>query len=744
MFDGAPVPGAIEDLRGPLVSSIGALAHELPRAFGEQTVGFAHQDLLADGSQALAIMGERGSGKTTLLTSVCGDLEREHRHLVLPIMRPELFGAADSIIVTFLAELWETITREAEENETAGVGDGGATVRLLEKAARSFAVGQTTPAAIERASESPTDFAEDLLQVSRSRVRLTRQLRAVVRNVCLPEGAPQPRVIIVPVDDPDLGRIPIPDILTDLQILGAIPGVVPIACFSRSDLRNAWMGNRRFEGEDSEDSNFLLARQLEKVFPYRCRFELEPIAEGARASFQPVGEGVTLAEKLILLHQRVVDRTRALWMVDPAFMVGAADLELPSPLPDNARTLVQLWESLDVATVEGDVESLYLTIRRVLDILTERWTGASGTTGDRAVHIGPARTTSDGKPVPTIGQIPANLDVRVGGRFVPAAPAVASIQLAPIKYVLGVPPGQERDRRIKPQALVQILSMQEFVFGSGLYDVQHLARVAWLGNEDWSKLQRVELGGRSTDNTFILLPDAVTFSEVVRAASLWNELARFSEHCTAEQLLSACIRASCLTADPAAPPIAQDGDYDAALATAVELFKKAASKPGSTAAAFVEWFACDLPFQWHAGFFSSDTIREMAKQHSALIDGLDLPRYGAPAPKDTFDSRLKRILDARDPQEDDRAYGWVGGYFDLAAAKESVHLVELGEIHRSWHRDVTGIRAGASASGLVNRTQRAGGRSALSPYERPEGTMLLAAAMKALDHARSGKIRPRT
>jgi energy-coupling factor transporter ATP-binding protein EcfA2 len=744
LLRGEALPAKLEELRGPLLEVIGELAEELTDPIEDSTEAELRERLLGDRSQTVAIMGERGSGKSTLLAAVTAEMLREKRHLVLPIMRPDHFGEPDSVIATFLSQLWEIISDEVESGSESSVSREA--VKLLADVSRGSAMARTTRAALEHGTESPADFADDFVAVSRSGVRLTSQLRQLASCLCSPAcESNEARLIIVPIDDPDLARHDIIQILTDLQILSAIPGIVPLTCFSPADLNGAWLNARQRNLPEASERHlrFLLARQMEKVFPYRFRFEIEPIAPSQRSEFVPIAESVSLREKLATLRREVERVSQAIWPFDASVSHGRPEFGLRNALPDNARTLVQLWETLDAIDIdeEAGFEQIHLTIRRMLIVLTERLTARLGTPASSLVQIGP--------PLEEASHV-RDLQIDFSGlNFFPSAisatqdvagESLAVLRLHPIHELRAAedqgqsPPKYKPEDYLSSEETAALLVVQEIALGSGLFEVR--GSNVYLGPQDWRFLQEVELANQVTDNYFVLLPDATTLSEMYRAASLWNRLGDMAPQMSTEAMLATAIEAACLTVE-----LDRDlelcEDYDAAFERACEVYLSSLGRGGSTSFAFVQWFERDLPFQWHSALFGGERIRSMAARHHELREQQPRQEYPHRVDATLFEGRLRYLLESlegAEVSEDESRHSWIAGYFELASVFGFERLDQLSTLCPRWQRDSAGVRAGAATVGILQRSPSSGWRGA--PYPTPEGTELQAAGIAALKRAR--------
>jgi energy-coupling factor transporter ATP-binding protein EcfA2 len=753
LLQGDALPEKLAELRTPMLGVIDQLARELLTFHQDPAEAAVRQRLLSDGSQTVAIMGQRGSGKSTLLAAVTAELLREGRHLIVPIMRPDQFGEPDSVITTFLSELWDLVSsneqQSSEELGTAKVARDAEAVKLLADVARASAVARTTTSALEHGTESPIDFADDFLTVSRSGVRLTHQLRELALHLCNPaERSEESRLIIVPIDDPDLSRHSIISILTDLQILSAVPGIVPLTCFSPDDLNAAWVAERhRLLPEASDDHlRFLLARQMEKAFPYRFRFEIEPIAPSQRPVFTPIAGTGTLQNKLTVLRDEVEKVSQCIWAIDESFSLDRQVFGVRSALPDNARTLVQVWETLDALCPNHEdttAELLHLTLRRLFSLIGEPVAVRLGLPSSSVVQLGP--------PIADDASRRALRFDFSGIDFVPSTnaeeaeltePSLLAVSLRKLSEVRAAYPRESGKRRseyasedyLKAEEATAILALQEIGHGSGLFDMTGYR--LYFSTDDWRFLQKVQLANQATDDVFLLLPDATTLSEILRSGALWNDLVDLSAELTPIQLFATGIEAACLTVLRDEDLTAQD-DYGNAFRRAASIYEECLPRHGSTARAFVQWFERDLPLQWHSGLLSGEQIRSFAAKHKELSAHPARRDYKERIDTTLFETRLRYLLDGlenADPEDEASRHSWVAGYFELASALNSEQLERLSRVYSRWQRDSAGVRAGAATVGSLERKPSTRVRAA--PYATPEATELVSTAIAALRRAR--------
>jgi hypothetical protein len=754
--DGRLFP-ALEVHRRPILDVVDELRASVPGHYLAEPESAFERHLLADGSSSLLIMGDRGSGKSSLLVSVCAALLEENADVVLPIMRPDLFGESDSVISSFLASLWSVVAEGTSPGQERSEADRQL-LGLLTDTARSYAASQTPAAALQHGTDSLVDFAEDTVSVSRSRTRLVGQVRRVAQSVCLPNGPEQQaRVIVVPIDDPDLEPEMLGDVLRDLRVLGSIPGVVPISCLYREDLVAAWVGRHDLGRPASSERHrhHLFERALDKQFPYRLRFEVLPVSAAARPAFVPLGETRTLGEQLTLLRARLEAWSGTSWPIDEALTCDAPEIDLPSPLPANPRSLVQLWNTIDaVVTARDDAEAVMTALRRLLDLLSEPIRLALRLpVGARFYQLGAVGDGSRQSIAFRLDQVRVGVSSSTGLddaqpplQELDSPAPLGDIRLRPILRVTGsqaieVDRGDRWDEspqreRLRRESLSALFAFQEIVYGGGAFDVED-ATPDMIGNDEWSWLQRVQVADLSTDDHFVLLPGAKTLSEIVRSVELWNDLSQRSATGadTREMLTGAVVAATRIVHGGGLP--VELPSYQDALADAFETFVRVRDASTSGAKAYKDWFELLLPQQWHSAFFSVDELRSHCARHqdaiAAFTGELDpLATDLRVTTKDIVDARLGRTLDSIHDDETQQRYCWIAGYFELAASIGSRHVERLGELHAQWRERASTIRAGGTLAGSVV-TRRSGVRR-FAPYPSPEGQELLRRALELLRH----------
>lgn len=747
IIDGECSPEHLDEHKRAMLKLVDMLRDEVPDRIAHEQRSPFRDHFVADGSSTITIMGERGSGKTTLLVSVCAELLRRRVDLVLPVMRPDLFAENESVLSSFLASLWSMFVDwdpgAASDGPDPALRGDTDFVRLLADTARSHAASRTTQQALAHATDSTVDYAEDAIAISRSGARLQWQIKELARRLCL-DGADQARLVIVPIDDPDLAPEALRAILRDVRVLGSVPGIVPIASFCPADLALSWTESNHAGGGRSREL-LRYEREMEKLFPYRSRFEINAFTAADRVSFAPVGESKSLKDQLADLRT-ICERNGSRWPIDETLSATEPEFRLPNPLPGNARTLVQLWSTLDQLDPERAVssEALELTLGHMCGLLTEPLRAELGlTAGARFYEIG-GRVEEDGRGRWRIAIRAGEVNLRVGtdGGFrspLRAPDGMSEIAMRPLSHVTSGlmrddPTGKPEQRfmSFSDEATSSYLAFQDLIWGSGLFATEGNTRV-FLGWVEWAWLQSITLAGLSTDDRFLFLPEATTLTEVLRTGVLWNRLTELvREGMSVHDVLTAFVEAACATLDPRQRGLERPTiGYDEALQVATQLYREHADCRDRASQSFCSWYESDLPYQWHAAFFSGESLRRFCSWHRTAVEeardkdgrpGVDL--------RAVLDSRFARILDAAIDEESRAKHCWIAGYFELAVSVGSEHLDRLLPLHRLWRERTAALQAGARVAGdLV--THRVG-RRRLSPYPTPEGQALLLAAREAL------------
>jgi hypothetical protein len=732
-------PEHLTEHREAILELIDSIRESVPEQMANQELIKLRQYLFADAPSTVTILGERGSGKTTLMFAVCGELMRRNVDLVLPPLHPELFSANESVISAFLASLWAIFVDYDDADRKEALGDDQVDtdlIRLLADSARSHAASQTSREALAHATDSTIDFAEDAVAISRSSARLPGQVGELARRICLPAEGP-PRLMIVPVDDPDLAPGKVRSILRDLRVLGSIPGVVPIASFCRADLADAWTLDHPASSESGRQA-FLYEREMEKLFPYRSRFEIQPFAAGDRVSFAPVGENEPLREKLGNLD-RALGGTRlseAFTRTDPLY-------RLPNPLPQNPRTLVQLWSMLDqIDSRHGEIRPAVIdqALRSLCALLSEPLRVNLGLDpGDDYYELGIRDTEDDSDRT----EIAVNLHgTEIYGRFLTqlnnANPgqSIAQLGFRGLGGITAAKPDPDstdgRRRELPAIAASALLAFQEVTLGSNRFHV--IGSGTRLDRNDWLSAQEVTIAGMATDDYFFTLPEAATLSEIFEVGAAWQGLVEMAERgARNDELLCAAVVAS-LGPMGGAPEHAPQ-TYTQAIEAATDLYEQAKERDDRSSARFRSWYEFDLPMHWHSALLEAEVLHHcFATYLEAAEDALkrDVDSLHK-SPRALIDVRFERILSVITDDEDRARHCWIAGYFELADALGSSHLQEISTLGPFWRSRTNTLRAGSQVAETLTL---APGADRFAPYVTDEGLDLFMQARDLLRRRR--------
>ncbi|WP_131811730.1 ATP-binding protein [Mycolicibacterium peregrinum] len=750
ILSGRDEPRNLTVLRDSIVGRINAYYSELKDVYSSYQDCLDSEMLFTDEPATIAIMGERGAGKSTLLAATLARLREFNRDIVTPILRPELYSQSESIISAFLASMWDIATRGPDP---FGLGlddnDRLALTRQLGDAARLQAIARTTLSALENSSEGPGDFAEDANAVSRSGVRVVRVLQSVAMTLSTLGDRQEPRLIIVPIDDADLAAGNVTTILRDLRVLGSMPGIVPIFCMNPVDLFDSWVSSKK-QGMADDNLAKRYNRQLIKAIPYTSRFEIDPIPSHERPNFKPIGQSASIAEVMwefesAIGHEFGLDLNSDAWMSFPDSQFG-----LPNPLPDNARELVQLWQTVSNATRSEELtkEAIVLGVRRILSILSERLrsVGATATTELCTITQNDPRYSSydfsiNLKPDDLFVYLTSQREYPrgVNDRLFDAAlaPPLVDIDLRPVHAVYAafdsdgsVHPrtNSSRPEHLEGEIVSTILAIQELVY-SGIFDV-HGATPNTIDDFDWLNLQRVNVAGNGTDNRFIFLPECRTLSEVRSAVALWNQLASASHTVRPERLLTMNVGASIAWAQNRSE-IVEFGTYKDSVRAAVDLYESCRGSRANSHRSFRRWCEDLLPMQWSTAILRPRVIGEMASYYQRYFEDTTDSSIGRSKLR-LLESRLDRVMaNCSDPMDAEEC-AWVASYAELAGRLSDRLAQKIHPFEEAWRSQRIALKSGAAS---VNATLHveSGGHRRFAEVENDQGKQLFERARALLE-----------
>jgi hypothetical protein len=182
----------------------------------------------------VSIVGGRGSGKTTVLRHALSQIDRTKRFCILPLIRPELFGPAETLLSAVVGSLSivlkDTLSftmsarRDGEELTLAGWTD-----RILRKAI----LASTT--SFDPAQFRIDQFVSEADIAVRTAAGFFGDWRDFIAAAC---SALDVESIIVPIDDADLASGRVLEVLQNIRMICSTPGVI---CVVGLDLVEARM-----------------------------------------------------------------------------------------------------------------------------------------------------------------------------------------------------------------------------------------------------------------------------------------------------------------------------------------------------------------------------------------------------------------------------------------------------------------------------------------------------------------------
>ncbi|GAB3300894.1 hypothetical protein GCM10027451_03540 [Geodermatophilus aquaeductus] len=693
---------------------------------------------------AVAINGDRGTGKTTLLSAACAALaDRADDYLVLPAMRPELFGSRDTVLSSFLASLQRSLSAGQQQVSVE-------TLTAIARAARTYAMSRTPERALET-SASPVDYAEDALSVARSSVALSDELHALMSEVVKPPDAPV-RLVIVPIDDPDLAPELITTILADIRTLASIPGVVPVACFSMADLQLELLAKRRqrYDWLPAGTLSRQIEKELDKVFPYKYRFDLRPLSVYERAAFRPAGERDSLAALLQDFSDALGQLTGSQlhfeqWLRAPRYMRG-----LTSPLPNNPRSLVQLWETLSPgARIAGSRTQVALTLMQRIIRLVERPLlddlGALLATDRETVEL-VEEATSGGED----SLLQAHLTTRAAVSLIVArqrpleqagAPAT-SVQMARLTGIYADVRVDDRDRtRLAQEALSAFLALQELALAvTPRRDQPYLS---YLGEDDWRFLQTTRLAGQSASSSFFLAPPGFTFSDICLLADLWNSMVDLQIDAADIDTIARAHLALGMAFRRGLNRLSRSSfdkqRYDELYEMASRQYRDAVDSSASRDDAYCVWFENFVPLHWHTAFVSEQLAVMRARRHRATLGAASDMRAASIRSGDQqlefFDRAIRPALDP----DRGAAPTWLGGLYPVARELGSRYADRLAAVWPEWQRLLVTDQAAEAVVFPLTVESNPSSRNRFAKEESERGRALLERGLEVLRQLSAGE-----
>lgn len=712
--------------------------------------------IFGDAAVVLAITGERGGGKSSLLGLMCQSLMDEGRDIVVPTLRPEMFSTSDTLVSALLSALWASLSRErpGEPEWLSAVPDQdrAALGRACLSAARNYAISQTPASTLNLSANAAMDYAEETLLVSRSTTRAHRELASFISGLLAHAPTASHPLVVVPIDDADLAPAQIGRILNDLRFLAAIPGVVPVACFDFADLRTEWLAARSAGVESrTRPLSERLERELEKLFPQRARFAVPALTLPARRRFTPIGE----EESLVVRWRRFVDGFEAVAECETTLKWVVDDRPLPqgltSPLPSTPRSLIQLWEALDVRDAGADPlrsadeageQARLLDFNRAMGLLINpfRYWCADQGIAEPYVTIERAADTAS-YPLATEVQLPELAFGISADRLFPedsSAPhedattylrSVNSVYLdaivPPVEQEAGIQP-RARRLRLSIEAASALLAVQDVLLATDAVD--QADRTAYAGVDEWRFLQRTPLEDGANVEALAMFPCGASLGDIADLTRLWNAMAEFYGHVAPTRALLASTLRICaayverrhVDVDELCSVEASAADYQDALKQVTNVYRSVRDRKDARSAYFVAWFEELLPLQWHTSVFEVSRVREYVAGHAEVRRPFSERRHSpdddAVFRRDDFDRVLRIYLAS------DSARAGLAGYEEVAAAISSRYAARLSRL---------------AQEGPTPHVEDHSPLTALYDAESPDGLDLLERALRALDRYRA-------
>ncbi len=472
-----------------------------------------HQLSGNDGGNVITIFGDRGVGKTTTLYGVIADLLKsdETDDLVLPVVRPAHFAEQDSVFswcLYFLLEHAKAGHLDRTGRQRADLEHEIANLQRLHALRELDHLTWTTADVVpERAAARLAALTALQPEVSSTWQRLVTALTS---------DGDQQRLLMVPIDDLDVGGRAVRELLEELHQIVVHPAVVVVACLHRPDVEAALtrfeIDRRPVSISDQESTRTHLAaegaahRAMTKLLPTNLRTELVPLSLGEAMSFRPMRDERTISD---LLGQVPLAGLGDGWTLLDLFMVTVGEAthttQFCSILPRLPRELEQIHAGIAGLIDGGEVHS-----RSVVSLLAN----AALTT---AMH------TVATKHRDKLPEVPADRDdnwridlsnyqiiTRVGGGSSRPLPNRATAHFRGLRSYPVFFDLDDDVEAVPPQVegLVHLLieSTHQDVLSPSLLDAHRLGSIAYPGGQNSNRHLEIQVGGEMTDSEFLLIP----------------------------------------------------------------------------------------------------------------------------------------------------------------------------------------------------------------------------------------------
>jgi hypothetical protein len=702
----------------------------------------------------VGISGSRGSGKTTLLMALCIELLDDQKYIVLPLIRPEMFRASDSllsIIVSHVRTMIEACLTRRDEKTVDVVRVSG----VLQQASRAavLATGRPVLANILRTA-TLTQYAldsEGLLSFQENLVPSVASLMQLLRDVA---GRDRDATVVIPIDDGDLVPHRTREILEDLRIILSVGGIAPVVCMFRDDLRvhlTADLVNDFGASLSGTHVEQLAARQIDKLISPARTISPPHVRYERRMAFTPIGETVPLRELLFETLRRLDSGGKTAEEII-AFLSQASEPYLDGPvtgiswLPDTPRRLQNLWrvsDQLARALRNNDTPSISPWLKHFVEIV------AQDAQYRVRLDIESVEADDEGSSV-TVKAAAAWTKLTLSVRPVGSWIHVIDEPLGKIRLRrFGGPAGntssegsdQDGNRAIdlSPADVASTLFIEDF-FRLPAFQAPRPTGPALLIVSDFHYLQEIKLLQQDTDDLFFSIPASYGATYLSRSQKTWNALLM-----RAQQSWSAWNNYERLVTDYVGLVTAmwldgKDNQPETPLPTLTEVVDLASARylqyvaefklnslvfdnysPGK---AFCYWYEMTLPRCFNELFIPTEPLKRIISTWSATLTRGGRSSRALDELRQLFRERItKNMSPSQRPGNDGL---WLVGYRQLLEylSEELLSLVEplTGDYDKRRARSALGRATTSESVDIANRR----GSYEYAPQANDKGTANLA------------------
>lgn len=625
------------------------------------------------------IVGERGSGKTTLLNHFAQRITDEQEFEILPILRPELLGATDSLLVTVANSLVHDLMLNAESVPES-------VQAAAQRALRSTIFANISSiSTMMESSLSLGQFVADSSSVLMRAAEMRSDLQRLIDDYL---AATERLGIIVPIDDLDMVPGQLNKLLADVRFLAELRGLIPIICVSWDDLRanlHAEIG-ASFPTVARESLNRLVEQQVMKTLRPDRVFEPLQLPRGELLHFTPIGEERDLGHLLVDLTQ-LMDRDESSgltkWLRERIVSLGAVALNF-GWLPGTYRGLENLY--YHAAALERALSGKHAAVevghrtRSFLSSLAQSLDGTGWQMELESVRV------AEERPV-----IQASVDwprYRLGvsasstwRRAVSSSGTRVSLRSVGQVFMTernSSTGGEDTSRRAGASEVSTALILQSFM-SADIFDRPRPGGPLALGEAECDFLQVVTVAGLPTSDRVLLLPPSTGIVQTGRWMASWNAMVdrcdtavRPEGALTFANLLGFMCQSVVqiwLKGDDVDPEWNSSTQLADILGKTAEEYVKAAlatqaESDWSTDAskAFCEWFEMLLPQAFHDALLSPGELSDALVTWQAAISSTPMGEQGVRRLREVFKGALE-AKGARPGLTRDRI--WLYGYRDL-------------------------------------------------------------------------------